>query len=170
MQRINENEVAAFYTKYIELSEANTIAEGLSVGLEKTSSFFKSLPSEKHHFQYEVGKWSPLDILQHLIDAERIFAYRALRIARLDTTALPGFEENDYANIANANQRTMKSLLEEYEQIRKSTICLYESFSDEVMLNSSLVNGNLISTRAIGWIICGHEIHHVNVIKERYLK
>lgn len=134
------------------------------------ASFFRSIPPEKENYRYAEGKWTPKDILLHLIDAERIFAYRALRIARNDKTALPGFEENDYVIEANAEERSMESLLEEYFDVRKATISLFLSFSADALKRLGEASGFSVSVRAIGYIILGHEKHHANVIIERYLK
>lgn len=105
----------------------------------------------------------------NLIDAERIFAYRALRIARNDKTALPGFEENDYVISANANNREYESLLAEYETVRNASISLFETFTSEDLLRLGTASNNSVSVRAIGYILLGHELHHKNVILERYL-
>lgn len=128
------------------------------------------MPIEKQNYRYAEGKWTPKDILLHLVDAERIFAYRALRIARNDKTALPGFEENDYVIEAKAEERSMSSLLEEYSEVRKATISLFLNFGEEVLKRLGEASNCSVSVRAIGYIILGHEKHHVDVIFERYLK
>ena len=130
---------------------------------------YLSISFFKHEFRYAEGKWTIKDIILHLIDAERIFAYRALRIARNDNTALPGFEENDYVVAANANNREYESLLAEYETVRNATISLFETFSSEDLLRLGTASNNSVSVRAIGYIMLGHELHHKNVILERYL-
>ena len=106
--------------------------------------------------------------MQHIIDSERIFAYRALRFARFDTINLPGYDENDYADVANANSRTIEDLIEEYKIVKLATIHLFKSFSDKMLLNIGQANNAPASVRAIGFIITGHEIHHINIIKARY--
>lgn len=117
---------------------------------------------------YAPGKWTVKEIIQHLIDSERIFNYRALRIARNDKTPLPGFEENEYVPESKANKRTVDNLLYELDIVRKSTVILFESF-DEVMLKreGKCFNKN-ISVLAIGFVISGHTIHHIDVIKNKY--
>jgi hypothetical protein len=165
-----KEEFAPFYANYIALSnKENSIVEGLTVQLEETVLFFKSIPNTKLDFKYEVGKWTIKDILLHLIDAERIFAYRALRIARNDVTELSGFEENDYVVAANATNREMNSIIEEYISVRKATLTLYESFEQKQLLRIGNASNCSVSVRAIGYIIQGHEKHHINIIKERYL-
>ena len=130
---------------------------------------YLSISFFKHEFRYAEGKWTIKDIILHLIDAERIFAYRALRIARNDKTALPGFEENDYVVTANANNREYESLFTEYETVRNATISLFKTFTSEDFLRLGTASNNSISVRAIGYITLGHELHHKNVILERYL-
>ena len=170
MKNLQSNEFAPYYENYIKLVPEQDIIKGLTKQKEEMLHFFKSIPVFKHEFRYAEGKWTIKDIILHLIDAERIFAYRALRIARNDNTALPGFEENDYvANVAT-NSVEILDLLEEFILVRKSTIKLFESFSPEMLAAKGIASGNEISVLAIGFIISGHTIHHQNVITERYLK
>ena len=103
------------------------------------------------------------------MDAERIFAYRALRIARQDQTPLPGFEQNDYVQPSQANERSLDDLINEFKAIRASTVALFNSFTDKMLLAKGTASNSPVSVRAIGFIIMGHEIHHCQVIKERYL-
>ena len=169
MKHLNTNEFSEYYGYYISLNTTENLILNLENQLENTSNFFKSIPVDKLVYQYEVGKWTPKDILQHIIDTERIFTYRALRFARFDTTNLPGYEENDYAAVANANGSTIENLIEEYKIVKQATIQLFKSFSEKMLLNIGQANNAPASVRAIGYIISGHEIHHINVIKERYL-
>lgn len=117
---------------------------------------------------YQPEKWTVKDILQHIIDTERIFAYRALRFARNDRTPLPGFNENDYASAANTSDRTVDDLLLEFAAVRQSSLGLYIGFDEEVLLREGTASSNNISVLAIGFTMVGHVIHHMNVIKERY--
>ena len=170
MIEFNENEFAPFYANYIAKANNNlSIIDGLIQQSIIVVEFFKSIPGDKLNYRYSEGKWTVKDILLHLIDAERIFAYRALRIARNDKTALHGFEENDYVIEAEADDRSISSLLEEYKMVRNSTICLFKSFKNEQMLRLGMASNCLVSVRAIGIIIQGHEKHHLEIIKERYL-
>lgn len=117
---------------------------------------------------YAPGKWTVREIIQHLIDSERIFNYRALRFARNDKTPLPGFEENEYVPESNSNKRTIDNLLFELDIVRKSTVILFGSF-DEVMLNrEGICSDKKISVLALGFVIAGHTIHHIDVIKNKY--
>lgn len=166
----NDNEYAPFYANYITKSLFHTdLVGGLKKQKEEMVSFFQSIPFEKQEFQYETGKWTPKDILLHLIDAERIFAYRALRIARNDQTALHGFDENEYVPYAKANSRDMQNLIDEFLAVRNATISLFANFNEEQMIRVGNASGSTVSVRAIASIILGHELHHVAVIKERYL-
>lgn len=167
---LNSNEYSEYYGYYISLNVSDNLIQNLENQLDATCDFFKSLPEDKLEFQYEVGKWTPKDILQHIIDTERIFAYRALRFGRFDSINLPGYEENDYADVANANLRTIEDLLEEYKMVKLASIHLFKSFSEKMLLNIGTANNAPISVRAIGFVISGHEIHHINIIKARYLK
>lgn len=170
MIHLNNNEYSEYYGYYISLNATDTLIPNLENQLEITSDFFKSIPADKLEYQYEIGKWTPKDILQHIIDSERIFAYRALRFARFDKINLPGYEENDYAEVANANNRTIEDLIEEYRIVKLASIHLFKSFSEKMLLNIGQANNAPASVRAIGFMISGHEIHHINIIKVRYLK
>jgi uncharacterized damage-inducible protein DinB len=132
-------------------------------------SFISNIPIEKLEYRYAEGKWTIKDLLLHLIDAERIFAYRALRIGRGDKTPLAGFEENGYVINANANSRSEESLLKEFELVRKSTLELFKNFTDEQLAYLGTSSDSIISVRAIGFIISGHQNHHIKIIQERYL-
>jgi hypothetical protein len=165
-----KEEFAPFYANYVALAnKESSIVEGLTIQLNITVSFFQSIPADKLGFKYAIGKWTIKDILLHLIDAERIFTYRALRIARNDATELSGFEDDDYVVEAKATSREMKSIIEEYVSVRKATLTLYESFTAEQLLRVGRASNCSVSGRAIGYIIQGHEIHHINIIRERYL-
>lgn len=157
------------YTRYIEKVPQGNLITQLSTQLNETISFLKTIPKEKFNYRYAEGKWTIKQIIQHLSDCERVFCYRALRFARNDNTALAGFEENDYANEANTELRSIEQLLEEFSAIRQSTLCLVKSFSDEELKRKGIANNKSISVNALCYIIAGHELHHASIIKERYL-
>lgn len=121
------------------------------------------------HQIYAPGKWTIHDIIQHIIDAERIFVYRALRFARKDNTKLPGFDENLFAASASASRRSLDGLLEEFAAVRNATICMFRSFDDEELMSTGISSNAEISVLALGFTLTGHVIHHMNVIQERYL-
>lgn len=166
---LKSNEYNAYYGTYIKKTDGLSLRDDLKSSGEKTISFFKSIPLDKLEYRYAEGKWTIKEIVQHLMDAERIFAYRALRIARKDQTPLPGFEQDDYVIPSQANKRSIEDLINEFKAIKLSTVTLFDSFSDEMLLSLGTASNSPISVRAIGFIIMGHEIHHCVVIKERYL-
>jgi len=167
---LQSNEYANFYKPYIEALGEVVLMNELELSLSFFIDFLKTIPSEKHEFRYAEGKWTIKDIVQHLIDAERIFAYRALRIARKDKTPLPGFEENEYVETAFANKREMNDLIEEFITVREATISLFKTFTEEQLLQMGTASEKPVSVRAIGFITMGHQKHHEKIIKERYLK
>jgi len=166
---ISKSEYNVFYQPYIDAMTDIDLLEGLKLSGEAVNSFLLSIPAEKHGYAYAEGKWTVKDVLLHIIDTERIFAYRALRIARGDKAPLAGFEQDDYVLKAGANTRSFENLLKEYNAVRQTTMLLYESFDAETLLNIGKASGFPVSVRAIGYIICGHEKHHIKIIKERYL-
>lgn len=163
------NEYSKFYSTYIQAIKNVELIEELEISLHNFIKFVQNIPMDKFDFRYAEGKWTIKDIIQHLIDAERIFAYRALRISRNDKTPLPGFEENDYVDDANANARSIQDLLTEFSAVRHSTLLLFKSFSEEQLKRIGTASNADVSVRAIGFIIIGHQKHHQKVFQERYL-
>lgn len=166
---ISQEEFNPYYLPYIQLTANSNVILGLRENLETVVDFYKNIPVEKIEYAYAEGKWTPKDILLHIIDTERVFAYRAMRIARQDKTEMVGFEQDDYVDAGKANNRTIDSLITEYKAVRKATIVLFDSFSDEELKSMGKASGSPVSVRAIGYIITGHENHHNTIIKERYL-
>ena len=158
-----------YYQQYIDLAIHRPLDRALMEGMEETATFFKSIPEEKQEYSYAPNKWTPKDILLHIIDCERVFAYRALWFARTENAVIQGFEQDEFANNSKANSRTMDSLLEEFKSVRKASITLFESIAEEDRLRKGEASGHILSVRAAGYIIAGHEVHHINVIKDRYL-
>ena len=126
-------------------------------------------PTERLDYRYEVGKWTPREIILHLIDTERIFACRALRFARQDDTPIPGFDQNSYIDPSEAVHRSLDSLITEFEAVRGSTRALFENFSEEMLHRRGTASGHPLTTRAAGFIILGHTLHHLRQLKEKYL-
>jgi uncharacterized damage-inducible protein DinB len=166
---LKSGEFNPYYGTYIKKTVGLTLKDDLKSSGEKLISFLKSIPPDKLEFRYADGKWTIKEIIQHLMDAERIFTYRALRIARKDQTPLPGFEQDDYVIPSQANKRSIEDLINEFKAIKAATVSLFDSFSDEMLMALGKASNSPISVRAIGFIIMGHEIHHCEVIKERYL-
>ncbi len=145
------------------------LQEELEISLHDFIRFVQNVPLGKHDYAYAPGKWTLKDIIQHLIDCERIFAYRALRFGRGDRTPLPGFEEDDYALAAGGSKRHLKELLTELSTVRHSTLALYKSFLADVLRKTGIASGAEVSVGALGFIIIGHMRHHQHVFAERYL-
>ncbi|NND77643.1 MAG: DinB family protein [Flavobacteriales bacterium] len=164
-----EGDYAPFYAGYISKAAELPILEALERSQNEVVSLFDKISEEKSNTAYAEGKWTIKEVLSHIIDAERIFTYRALRIARNDKTPLPGYEQDDFVPYSEANKRPLEELLNEYEVVRNATRVLFESFSTEMMGRKAEVSGGPMSVCALGYIISGHERHHVEVIKERYL-
>ena len=169
MKDLQSNEYVPYQMNYIKLISEQNIVKGLIDQKEEMIHFFKSIPVFKQEYSYEASKWTIKDLLLHLIDAERIFSYRALRIVRNDSTALPGFDENEYVVAANANEREFENLLKEYCVVRDATISLFENFSATDLLKLGTASGASVSVRGIGYCVLGHELHHKQIIIERYL-
>jgi uncharacterized damage-inducible protein DinB len=161
--------VPEFYHGYINHVKENDLVSAFRNQSEPLMRFFNELPVSKREHRYAEGKWTIKQLLQHLIDAERIFAYRALRFARKDDTPLSGFDEDSYANNAKTDQRDWDDLMEEFRTVRKSSEIMFGSFDEDQLESSGTSNGKSVYVRAIGFIIVGHASHHVRVIKERYL-
>lgn len=159
----------AFMNGYLRLAAAGTIAEAVEKYSAGISAFFKNIPAEKIDFRYAPDKWNIKEMLQHIIDTERIFAYRALRIARHDKTPLPGFDEKTYTAAANVSQRSWENLLPEFDAVRKSTDLLLLSFTKEQLQQSGITNNEPNTAEAISYSVYGHILHHINILKERYL-
>jgi len=165
----NEYPQNKYFSFYIEQVDYQNVIEALMVNKDRVINLFKSLSEEQKNFRYEVGKWSPHEILGHLTDTERIFGYRALCIARGEKQSLPGFDENEYADGARFSEISFESLLEQYRLVREGSLALFLSFTDEVASQIGTANGNAVSAKALIWMIAGHEIHHLRVLKEKYL-
>jgi len=144
--------------------------DALSESSAKMQEFLRTVPEAKGTYRYAEGKWSIKEVLNHLMDAERIFAYRALRFSRNDKTELPGFEENDYAPEANAHARTIKQLSDEMIRLRATSIDLFSSFTPEMLEREGKAFVNVAQVKVYAYIIGGHEMHHLSIFKERYMK
>jgi DinB family protein len=172
IQRPTKDEYPPYSRIYMELLENDgEILRHLKDNFHAIKEFIYGLPEEKLYFRYADDKWSIKEILVHIVDDERIFAYRALRYARSDKTELPGFEQDDYAFYSDANDRSLESIFDEYEAVRISTIAMFNGFPDEAFLRSGTSTGNVNrrTVRALAYHIAGHELRHIKVIKERYL-
>lgn len=159
----------AYFEHYINLVPESDILSALKNNHLVFLNFINSIPADKSEFRYADHKWTVKQVLNHIIDTERIFSYRALRFSRGDNQLLPGFDENLYADNANLSHSTLNLLLEEFDAVRKATILQFSQLSEKELLlkgNTSSGQNNVLS---IGFVIVGHATHHLNIIKERYL-
>ena len=168
--QIEPGEIHDFYLNYINLtSEEESLVTLLNSNKSEIVSFFEAIPAEKWMYRYAPEKWSILEVLQHLIDTERIFQYRALSFARNDVNSLPGYDHNAYVPISKAENRSATDLISEFKIVRDSGIALFKSFDEEMLLRRGSMNNSQASPRAIGFIIAGHGLHHRNILTDRYL-
>lgn len=158
-----------YYENYIPLVKQDTILQAFKENEKEVINFFNSIPAAKENHAYADGKWTIKQLLCHLNDTERIFAYRCLRFARRDPQQLASYEEDHYAANCGVESRTLKDLVEEFESVRKSSIHLFKHFNEEDLLQTGLTPSGSSTVLAIGYTICGHTLHHINVVKERYL-
>ncbi len=169
MSRPQAGEYNPFFERYIQQTKAQD-AHSLMAELSKVlEQFYIGLPESKADHAYAPGKWTLKEVLQHVTDAERIFSYRLLRIARKDTTPLPPFEENDYVVNADAHQRSFDAIKQEFSAVRRSSNLLIESLTETQLNHRGIVSGTETSANAIAFILFGHLMHHKAVIEERYL-
>ena len=155
---------------YIKLlPDDGMLLEHLRNNFVATKKLILSLPDEKLYFKYQEDKWTIKEILVLIIDDERIYAYRAMSFARNDKTALPGFDQNNYAIHSGANQRSIENIFEEFEAVRNSTITLLNGLPEHSFLRVGTANNSKATVRALAYHIAGHELHHINIIKEKYL-
>ena len=168
MARPQPNESAQFYHKYIALAQGNSIQEIIRNYAFDLQEFYNSFPDDKADFAYDKNKWTIKQVLQHLTDAERIFAYRALRISRNDQTPLASFDENAYVINAFTQQRSLSSLKQEFNSVRAATDIFLLSLNDEETKRTGTASNNPVSVNALAFIIYGHLLHHKNILQERY--
>ena len=169
MSKPSTSTYPAYFNTYIKLVQEDDVKSALKNQTPAAEKFFNSISEEKSLFKYAEGKWTIKEVLQHLIDAERIFGYRALAFARKDKNILPSFEENAYAAHSHANNRRWKELIEEFIAVRKSTEILFNSFTEEDLNTSGKASDYEITVLALGFTTAGHAAHHLNIIRERYL-
>lgn len=163
-------EYAPFYANYVKLAtDKGDVLSTLVVLKDSTFELFMSLPADQGDHAYAPGKWTIKQVLAHLIDVERVFAYRLLCFLRKDTTPLPGFDENNYAENHEVSQRSLGDLAQEFKELRSANLYLYRSVTFEDSLFQGNANGHVMSVRAQLDVIAGHELHHLNILHERYL-
>jgi len=159
----------AYFETYISKVNEDNVKDAFKMQADTVNNFFDTISEEKSGHAYAPGKWTIKELLQHIIDAERIFAYRALSFSRKETTSLPSFDENSYADNSFANERNWQSLVDEMKAVRKTTEMLFDSFNTDMLNLSGVANNNPVTVNAIGFIIVGHLNHHKKVLEEKYL-
>jgi uncharacterized damage-inducible protein DinB len=169
MTRPDIETVPPFYKTYVEYVKDMDLLPALRQAGHQVQELLETLPEEIGTYSYQDDKWTVKEVLNHMMDAERVFAYRALRFSRNDETPLHPFEENDYAPLANAHDRTIEQLAEEMRRLRETTLDLYASFSPEMLQRIGTASNKKISVLNLGYIIAGHDLHHRKVLMERYL-
>jgi len=159
-----------YYDRYMMMVKGEDIVEVIKDQLQTSGKFFDSITEEQGTIAYADGKWKVKEVIGHVIDTERIMAYRALAIARGEKQSLPGFEQDDYVATAGFTNRKLSDLIEEYRTLRASNIVLFSSFDEKDMMKKGYANQSEISVLSLAFIIAGHELHHIKILKERYLR
>ena len=162
-------EFDSYYERYVSLVEDGDIVSTLNNQIAETLRLLGEINEEKAGFRYAPGKWSVKELLGHIIDTERIFAYRALRIARGDTTPIEGYEQDDYIENAEFDKCRLADLAEEFALVRKSNVLMFQSLSETAWHRRGVANDCEITVRALAYISAGHELYHLDILKERYL-
>ena len=169
MKRSEISQLPLFFDRYINIADDLDIVEALEKYETIEAIVDKSALEQLGEQVYADGKWTIKEIVQHITDNERVQAYRALRIARNDKTSLPGYDENLFAAHTTAMQRSLDDLLAEFAVVRRSNIFLFKSFTDQMQQRVGNCNNQQISVLALGFVLVGHQLHHCNIIRERYL-
>lgn len=167
--RPESNEYAPYYAKYVSLVPEGDVVATLGEQLDETLALLRSIPEERAGDRYEEGKWSVKELIGHVIDTERIFTYRALRFARNDATPLQGFEQDDYVPVSGHDARTLSSLADELEHVRRATIALFAGLDAEAWTRGGVASNAEVTVRALAYITAGHERHHLAILRSRYL-
>lgn len=167
--RPDPSEYTPYYSAYVAQVDTDDIVSALRGQLDELLGFVGHLDPVTADHRYAAGKWSVKEVIGHVVDSERIFGYRALAIARGERRTLPGFEQDDYVAEGEFTRRSLQSLADEFDHVRRSNLALFESLSADQWMRIGEANEAPISVRAIAWILVGHAKHHVAVIRERYL-
>jgi uncharacterized damage-inducible protein DinB len=168
--RPESSEYPPYAAVYVNLVAGEQILSILAAQLEQSTALLKSVDDRRaSEFSYAPGKWTIKQILGHLIDTERIFGYRAHHVARNDAAVLPGFEQDDYVAAGSFNERTLKSLIDEFRVVRQSTIALFENLPQPAWMRQGNANKYSVTVRGIAFLAAGHEAHHMKILREKYL-
>jgi uncharacterized damage-inducible protein DinB len=167
--RPGTNEYADYYERYVRLVPDGDIAETLARQIDESLATYRDVSEEQAKFRYGRDKWTIKQALGHVSDAERVFCYRATAFARGDRNPLPSFEQDEWIPYADSDSRSWRSLIEELKAVRASTVALFRSLSDEALARRGVASGKEVSVLALGFIVAGHERHHLSVLKTKYL-
>ncbi len=170
LRRPTPDECAPGLAGYIAQVTAEDALQALEEQQREMLQLLDSLTDERALVRYAPDKWSLKEVLGHIIDTERIFAYRALRFARGDRTPLPGFDQDEYVRAARFDARPLRDLRDEYESVRRATLALFRGFDEEALAQRGTANEAEATARALAYVIAGHERHHLRIIRNRYLK
>ena len=162
------DEFAPYYGTYITKVPDGDVVRTLHGQIAQTLEYLRAIPESRGGHRYAPGKWSIREVVGHLADAERIFAYRALRFARGDSTPLASFDENAYVTNARLDERPLASLIDEYEAVRGATVAMFDGLFPDEWIRAGEASGKRMSVRALAWVVAGHELHHVEVLRTRY--
>jgi uncharacterized damage-inducible protein DinB len=165
----DSTEYLPYYARYISLVAAGDVLQSLASQMRETQTVLRAIPASMSTHRYAPGKWSVNQLLGHVIDSERIFAGRALRFARADSSPLPGFEQDDYVANASFDAYPLRELAAELDVVRQSTLQLFLHLQEDAWLRRGTANGAEVSVRALAYIIAGHELHHRAILQEKYL-
>lgn len=169
MANVDLSRVPEYYHKYINLVSDEDLSTAFEKHQKDLVSFLKDIPKKKWDYRYAEGKWSIKEVVQHITDTERVFAYRALCFARKDQTPLPSFDENVFAANSKASQRSKKDLIKELKAVQESSAQLFDSFDEEQLDQSGIASGKSTYVKGIGYILLGHAVHHKKILEEKYL-
>ncbi|HSB08801.1 MAG TPA: DinB family protein [Blastocatellia bacterium] len=167
--RPDRSEYPSYCEGYVSLVPDGDIVDTLGKQLADTLALFNSIPEARGDFRYAEGKWSIKELIGHVIDSERVFAYRALRFGRGDSTPLSGFEQDDFVRGGSFDKQSLSDLAQEYEYVRRATISLFAHLDPGAFNRRGSANNNEVSVRGLAFIIAGHELHHVQILRARYL-
>jgi uncharacterized damage-inducible protein DinB len=167
--RPGPDEFAPYYGRYVTKVADGDLVATLKSQIGETLALLRAIPESRGGHRYADAKWSIRECIGHMSDTERVFAYRAMRFSRNDATALPGFDENAFVANASFDQRSLASLIAEFEAVRNATVALVDGLSPDEFQRRGTASDNPVSVRALAWIIAGHEIHHREILKDRYL-
>lgn len=169
MPNVDLSRVPEYYHRYINLAIGDDLQTAFEKHQTELVSFLKDIPKKKWNYRYAEGKWSIKEVVQHIIDAERVFAYRALCFARKDQTPLPSFDENIFAANSKADERSKKDLIKELKTVQESSVQMFNSFDEEQLEQPGVASGKPTYVKGIAYIVLGHVLHHKKILEERYL-